>query len=541
MTFRSPCRTLVLLALVLAAAGATGLTAAQSTRAKPARRTRDVSAFRKERDERYARFVAALDELADTFEAKGQADAAATIREVAEPPDPSELRITSPPRAAQPPLASLSAEERAWQTPLRQLREKYAQDLYMLSRRTFNAGGGELAHTSYTYDLVHEAIRYDPDQLTARKVLGYVRQGDEWITSFEWTQRRDNRVWHDKFGWLPKDRVERYEGGERFFQNKWITAEEEARKRQEFPAAWEIPTEHYLVKTNHSLERGVQLAKKLEDYHAFFFQLMAGFFNDPDQVRKLFEPSRATPAAIPKKNVVHYYRNREEYLEALRRETDQRVDMTRGLYFPRTGIAFFFYDPDYQDDSTLYHEATHQLLSGSRPQIGEVGMTGNFWIIEGFACYMESFRRDGDRYSVGDPNNGRIQAARSHFITDRYYLAFRQFIRLGMLKYQQFPDAQLKMNYSQGAALTHFFMHYDDGRYRQALIEHLSQMYSPNKAVRESPEPLEEMIGIDAEEIDRQYTSYIRDVGRRARRETAVEIEGRRPGSSAGERSARAP
>jgi hypothetical protein len=196
----------------------------------------------------------------------------------------------------------------------------------------------------------------------------------------------------------------------------------------------------------------------------------------------------------------------------VRKETDQPVEITRGIYFPRTEIAHFFYDAD-ADDSTLYHEATHQLLSGSRPRIGDIGIKANFWIIEGIACYMESFHREGGRFAVGDPQHERIRAARAHFVNDGYYVPFGDFSRMGMAAFQGAPEGKLRKNYSQGAALTHFFMHYDDGRYREALIEHLSQIYSPKKFVRESPESLEDLTGVEGEELDQQYGGYIRELG----------------------------
>jgi len=71
---------------------------------------------------------------------------------------------------------------------------------------------------------------------------------------------------------------------------------------------------------------------------------------------------------------------------------------------------------------------------------------------------------------------------------------------------------EIRKNYSQGAALTHFFMHYDEGRYREALIEHLSQIYSPIKAVREHPESLADLTGVEDEILDGQYAEYIRQL-----------------------------
>jgi hypothetical protein len=141
---------------------------------------------------------------------------------------------------------------------------------------------------------------------------------------------------------------------------------------------------------------------------------------------------------------------------------------------------------------------------------------------------MESFRREGDRFTVGDPSHQRLQAARLHFVEENYYVPLREFARMGMAAFQ--TAQEIRKNYSQGAALTHFFMHYDDGRYREALIEHLSQIYSPTKAVRENPESLDDLTGVEDEELDRQYADYIRrlvpQVAAEQRQPAAVGTEG---------------
>src|SRR5262245_30234872 len=474
-------------------------------RGNGARRTRDVASFRRQLAEKREKFAADLEELAKACDEKQLPDAAAQVRLWARPVDTSELRLTAIPRQAQAPLPQdLPPDERYWQAQLRSHQQTFARELYALSRQALTAG-----HVSFAIDLIREIVRYDSDHAPARRIVGYVRSGDEWVSAFEAEMAKQKKVWTDKYGWLPKDHVDRYAHGERYYNRRWISADKEGQLRQDFDAAWEIRTEHYLVKTNHSLERGVDLAKKLEDFHGLFFQMMAGFFNSADEVQKLFQGSSARrTAADSARNVVHFYRTRDEYLEVLKKLTNQPVEITKGIFFLKSRIAYSFFGPERNADSTVYHEGTHQLLTGSRPMTGEIGIKSNFWIIEGIACYMESFRREGDRFSVGDPGHQRLQAARIHFLDESYYVPIREFTRMGMQSFQSAKE--IRKNYSQGAALTHFFMHYDDARYREALIEHLSQIYSPTKGVRENPDTLDELTGVEDEELDRQYAEYIR-------------------------------
>ena len=53
-------------------------------------------------------------------------------------------------------------------------------------------------------------------------------------------------------------------------------------------------------------------------------------------------------------------------------------------------------------------------------------------------------------------------------------------------------------------------MHSGDGRYRDALIKYLSEIYSANQQVRKNNDTLAELTGISFQELDRQYIEYMR-------------------------------
>ena len=82
---------------------------------------------------------------------------------------------------------------------------------------------------------------------------------------------------------------------------------------------------------------------------------------------------------------------------------------------------------------------------------------------------------------------------------------------MGMNEFQSAPN--IEKNYSQASGLVHFLMHYEGGMYREALSEHLSDIYSLNRGVRENPRSLETITGVDYAELDRQYGEYIRQLG----------------------------
>ncbi len=453
-------------------------------------------------------FDASLQQLAQRCEREGLLQAAEEVRRHAVPVETRLLKVESLPKQvnSEVPL-DLARPDRELQFKIRKLRRDHAKKLYLLSRRALYKGS-----PTYAYRLIRETAHHDSDHKSARRLLGFVRHGDEWVTPFAAKMQREKYVWHELYGWLPEAHVERYEQGQRYFNRKWIAAAQEAEFRRDFRHAWEVRTEHYLVKTNHSLERGVEIARKLEDFHDFFAETFAAFFSSPEQLQKLFQGNSRSghPVVNNDPYEVHYYRTRAEYNNRLTKKIP-KIEITNGLYYTTDRIAYFFDSNGEVNDATLYHEATHQLFYETSPRDRPVAEKGDFWIIEGIACYMESFQNADGQFSVGDPNYDRFVAARYRFLVDGYYVPLAQLSQLGVLAFQN-DSVNLSKNYSQSSGLAHFLMHYNDGHYRDALIEHLAQLYDENPRKRRAAQSLEQLTGVQFAELDRQYAQYLKSL-----------------------------
>ncbi|MFK7777080.1 MAG: DUF1570 domain-containing protein [Gimesia sp.] len=412
-------------------------------------------------------------------------------------PLPREVRAEIP--------LNLPAKERAWKLKLRNLQETQAKNLFVFSRKILHAG-----FPSYAYDCILETVFLNPDHRSVRQILGYVRNGDQWMTPFEKEMKRRKQQWHPKYGWLPATHVARYEKGERYVNGRWKSAAQEAEIRRDFRNAWEIKTEHFKIKTNHSLEMGVKMATEMEDFYRYFHQTFVGFFKTPDQLKKLFEGSRNPflKRTHNTQHVMHYYRTREEYLHRLQKEIPQ-IAVTHGIYLFGDRISHFYHRPEAQGNlGTLYHEATHQLFyeTGAFRRSRQVGEKNHFWAIEGIACYMESFEKKGGIYRAGNPNHIRFNAARYRLLEDNYYIPLESFTAMGRHAFQHSPN--ISPNYSQASGLSHFFMHAKDRDYRDAFIKQLTQLYSFNSRTRNNAKSLEELIGLSYTELDHQYKTY---------------------------------
>ena len=458
------------------------------------------SSIDRQRQSAVRRFHAELGRLATWCAERSLTDGTTAVRRWQAPVDPAKLAsVTLPATVAAPVSLDLDTDERHWRIQLRTQRQKLAHELYLLSRRS------RRDDPAFSWQLIHEAAFYDSDHEQSRRLLGFERLGSEWLSPFAASQRKKNLVWSEQFGWLSRTHLERYGNGERYFRGRWYSAERAEALRSDFRNAWSVETDHYRVKTNVSLEKGVELARLLEEYNDWFRGSFPSFFNTPEQLRRAFAGTRRKRTPYD----VHFYRTKKGYVDRLKAKNPQ-IAITNGIYMPDERVAHFFDDPGVDIRSTLFHEATHQILYELYPDSRRIAEQEHFWIIEGFACYMESFRRNPNGViTIGDPSYIRFDAANYRLVKDNYYVPLEQFAAMGKRPFQ--THREIRKNYSQASGLAHFFLHYQDGLYRDALIQHVAALYRP---VRPGTRVagLDQLLRIPPERLDVQYREYIREL-----------------------------
>lgn len=395
-----------------------------------------------------------------------------------------------------------SPEAAEWRRRYETLRNQSAAARFELARRAIKLG-----HASLAYEEVLETVRLDPDHEAARRLLGYQRFREAWRTPFEVQMLKQARTWHAKFGWLPRGAADRYEQGERQFNGRWVPIEKERELRSDLARGWEIETDHYKILTNHSQEAGVQLGIRLERLYRAWQQTFAGYYASKDQLTQMFE-GRPAQRAQARKFAVTYFRSRKEYIEFLGPRISADINITSGMYLADDSRAYFFAPADKEgeqaeDFTTLYHEATHQLFSESRPTAPIPGEKANFWIIEGIACYMESLREENGYFTLGGRDAIRFRDAEFRLLESRFYVPLADLVQLGMSPLQL--DPRIAKLYSQSSGLTHFLMHANQGRRRDALIEYLFRIYTG----QDNPSTLADLLGQAYGEIDQQYQQYV--------------------------------
>ena len=290
------------------------------------------------------------------------------------------------------------------------------------------------------YEIVEDVLRIEPDHRLSRGVIGQqffvdrFRKDDptyagEWASPYEVRKRSGSRaeINHPEFGWIPSSHKTRYEQGERPWRNNWISKEKEQEIRRKFTNAWEIESEHFLIKTNTSFEEGVALSRMLETYYGWLHAHFAPFFETPAELQERFEKAQLR-SRFERPLLVHMYAERAEYDRATRGKIPPGL-VTNGLYWEDDKTCYLSRG-DRPDLDVAFHETTHQILDlasrDNRMQAARrlkqerrlrttprwvMAEKSNFWVLEGIACYMESFRIGDGNLTSGDPNHIRFRGA----------------------------------------------------------------------------------------------------------------------------------
>ncbi len=393
--------------------------------------------------------------------------------------------------------------------PVAKLRTQFASLLADLAAESAKEGEAALSAR-----VAHHALHLDTNQSKARKLLGYVQDGDIWLTPYAATMKRRGRVWDAQYGWIePGDRA-RYETGEREVAGRWLSREQDAARHDDIAQGWQIRTDHFVVTTNHSLKAGAALAASLERLHAVWWQLFADLVVTDSELRRAAISGRGFP--LPRRPMqVAYHRDRNQYNARLRAR-QPKIDMTLGIYFDRYREAHFFADADADANNdtesattpTLYHEAAHQLFQESFDGIRGPGSEANFWAIEAAALYFESLTAEretenGTIFTLGTVGSGRLPAAAHRWTESGYRVPLAELVSLGQHQLQSRED--IAPLYSQIAGMGHFFLAKGVPERREAFAQYLKLIYEGRD--KQDSLAIESQTSLPV--LDKQYGEWI--------------------------------
>jgi hypothetical protein len=373
------------------------------------------------------------------------------------------------------------------------------------------------------YDLIQAVLEANPNHEQARKILGYTRISNEWRNRYEKAQLEGGMVlWKDKSGvcqgWVAKkDVASHWEKGERPFANGWIQEKDEFDKRQmNFERAWVVESEHFEVHTQVSRAAAYEFGQLLEEYYKVFFRTFFAFFESDSQkgLELLFN---VTP--LKHKHVVLFFPSRAKYLNHIKAEhgNNKLALDSAGVYIPgdsKCSRASHFYAGTAEDAGevldTTYHEVTHQLFDETKDR-GSSSSTGNNWVVEGIASYIETWGRDArGKLVLGvRKNHGRLRMAKEYLAANPDW-KLSDFLAIGYDDFHKEPGRGL--NYCISEAICHFLMHYDEERYKEDFVRFIAQYYA-GKAKEDSLYDALVMEGVAKDKrvsvLEKQFKDYL--------------------------------
>ena len=379
---------------------------------------------------------------------------------------------------------------------LRQQRAFYfferAKDEIQKQRRIPVRDGMQSSNNSIR--LLVRVLRENPDHKMSRRALGYVKHRDQWVWPNVARQLTQKKEYSPEEGWLRngKKTIQSSPQTSSLLTGR-LSAQTSDTTQQLFHS------DHWHIQSTAEPPHAAALAKQLELTRFIWRQVFGGFVLTPVELsRRIVGQARPRPTSLFK---VVLLANREEYIDSLQ-SLEPDIGKTLGIYWTPTQTAWFFSSQDL-DSRTVEHEATHQLFAESWPTSPLAGSKHGMWALEAAACYMESLERTDFGFTAGGRQSGRVPAAKERLLNDNFFLPLRQLSKLGRSALQNEPE--LPKIYSQLSGLADFFMNGEGGRYRNAFIEYLVQLYRGTA----EQETLWKLCGRSPEELDTEYKRYL--------------------------------
>ena len=393
-----------------------------------------------------------------------------------------------------------------WAIQFRTLRMNYAKRLQLLAKTAVKDLRGSLA-----VQLAVAGLHANPDHDGFRTVFGFTKYKGEWRTPWEVERLKKDFVDHERFGWIPRKAVERYEKGERYFNGEWMSEDDDVRKHSAIENGWKIESEHYDLTTNHSIEEGVRMVRQNENLYRAWKLLFFRYMATDAQLATLFNGKMA-PAPLDRHKIV-LYRDRDDFLRAERSRGMKDPERFAGMYRSndKGGCCYFYVSGSLM---TMYHESTHQLFHETKKIAGGQMLSGvsknerslNAWLGEGVAMFMSTLKiDDAGYYVIGTRNSGWIRSTKRRLQEDRFFLPFSDLVDIDGREWQTHDE--MGALYSQSAAMFQFLMFHENGRLREPLVV-LLRLHYEQKDTRAS---ITQLTGMSYEELDAAFGSFLKE------------------------------
>lgn len=393
-----------------------------------------------------------------------------------------------------------------WDAALQQVRDAVTDRPYTLLKRAANAGEVGLA-----VELMWEVLWFNPDHAKIRKGLGMGRlpakleakaaldrtrardafKGNRiryerfdpdrlWYRAFDAARLKEGLVWSPQLGWANPAYPDRYDRGGVFDlqQRKWVTLQSANAYHSRPERAWEVRTEHLIIRGTADLAVLADAATQLNAFRREIFGLYAGFFlaSDEHDVLRL-----ALGLADTKPLEVWILRDHAQYLQV-----SGAPAWSGGVYIPSQGVCYFYG----RVNPTMFHEFTHQILG-----VFAGRNSAPAWLVEGIAVHTETAAFKQGRVAIrgARPSHKFSVPELMKLKTNRAWHAWH-------------GSGDNPSAYADAGSLVTFCMNADDARHRADTLDFIRDSYLGRTRGRE----IWDYLGVEQNTFVRDYERWRR-------------------------------
>jgi Protein of unknown function (DUF1570) len=229
----------------------------------------------------------------------------------------------------------------------------------------------------------------------------------------------------------------------------WRKLESAEKVRAAWGKAWRLRSEHFELRTDAGLRRGVETLLELESFYRHLFDL----FQVNLELREVTIPIQ-----------VHLYRDGVDF---------PRLSNNVDAYFSLDDNVLFTFLDDVGRPLTLFHQATHATifnLGGSR-RGRRTELPG--WLNEGWADYMEGILVPGEHGRLKLDLNRRVGYRIGNLAAEKKPYSLRRVLNLRETDFSASSRQALK--YAQSYALFLFMMESGSGKYTDDFLIYMKK------------------------------------------------------------------
>ncbi len=404
----------------------------------------------------------------------------------------------------QAPEALTGKAKAAWDAALAQAHTQITERPFKLMTRAADAGEVGLAT-----ELMWEVLWFNPDHTAIRKGLGLVTLPEKvrskvqlaptparaavkakrmdyarfdpdrrWYSAFAAARLKEGLVWDATLGWVNPKFRDRYARGGVFDlqQRKWVSLQAANAYHSTPDRAWEIRTEHLLIRGTADLSVLADAATQLEAFYREIFGIYANFFAGSgrhDVLRLSLGLVQTEPLEI------WILRDREQYLAV-----SGAPQWSGGVFIPSKGLSYFYG----RVGETMFHEFTHHIL---REFTGRNQAPS--WLTEGIAVFTQTAKFKRGRVEIPGARPSRA-----------FSLDELMELRSGRAWHAWHNNRENPSAYADAGSLVTFGMNVQDGRCRADTIDFIGDAYLGKLRGRE----MWDYLGMDRQALARGYDQW---------------------------------